>query len=250
QNGFDPVLYKLVGDSAEMVSTTRIYVNNTSTYPVVRALDDRLLFMHHEPATGLELYATDGTSGGTGMVKDIHPGGWDGMGELAYMYRVDDAVYFAGNSPAGGRELWRTDGTENGTVQVADIAAGSADSNPKMFTPMGDHLYFHASGYTHAQQLYRLQSTTSTAVEPLRMNEPASVFPNPNNGNFQVRVPGTPASTFTLYDALGRSVPLVREGAAREGVWTLRSAGTSAGPHVLHITGGDGRRSTVPVMIE
>ena len=248
--GLGPVLYRLAGGLAEMVSPTAVHVNFSSAYPVVCALDDRILFMHHEPATGLELYVTDGTVGGTVMVKDIHAGGGDGVGDLAYMYRADDAVYFAGRAAGAGRELWRTDGTEAGTVQVADIAQGSSDSNPSMFTRMGDHVYFHASGSTNAQQLYRVQVGTGTSVPVNASAAQPVVFPNPNNGSFHVRVPGVGASTFNLYDALGRSVPLVREGPAREGLWKFHGNGTAAGPHVLRITDAQGRTSAVPVLVE
>lgn len=253
QNGVDPVLYKLVGDAAVMVSPLRVHVNNGSSYPVVRALDDRILFMHHDPATGLELYVSDGTSGGTGMVKDIFPGDWDGMGELAYMFRADDHVYFTGNTPGAGRELWKTDGTEAGTVQVADIYPGSSDARPKMFTRMGDHLYFHASGYTNAQQLYRTSINGGMAITEPPIAPRMLIFPNPCSGTFNAQGAVdviTARSMFHMIDGMGRTVPLLPEGVVQDGSALLHSGQVSPGYYILQVTDAAGRRHTVPVVIE
>ena len=68
-----------------------------------------------------ELWRSDGTEGGTALVKDIFPGGSSSPGSLT---NVNGMLFFAANDGVGGRELWKSDGTEIGTVLVKDIRPG------------------------------------------------------------------------------------------------------------------------------
>ncbi len=72
----------------------------------------------------LELWRSDGTSGGTYLVKDIYPG-YDSSAPTDF-YEVNGVLYFTANIPATGRELWRTDGTNSGTYLVKEIINGTA----------------------------------------------------------------------------------------------------------------------------
>ncbi len=52
-------------------------MNTTPTGPApteLTALGNTLFFLHEDAASGKELWKSDGTSGGTVMVKDINPG--------------------------------------------------------------------------------------------------------------------------------------------------------------------------------
>jgi len=101
--------------------------------------DDMLLFTA-TGAEGRELWYTDGTSGGTGLLKDINPGAVGSYpGEFA---RLGDHVYFAAHTAEHGCELWRTDGTTAGTTLVADLQPGTADSNPYGGVPFQGELVF------------------------------------------------------------------------------------------------------------
>ena len=95
-------------------------------------LDGRLIFPAYGSAEGRELWATDGTAAGTGLVKDINvPGG----SNPEWFHHRGDSLLFSAQTSAGGTELWRTDGTSAGTMLVKDIAAGSASSSPQdLFT--------------------------------------------------------------------------------------------------------------------
>src|SRR5262249_10202189 len=105
----------------------------------------QLLFVANDGATGFELWVTDGTPGGTHLVKDINRGKNDSFpGGLAV---IDGVVYFGATTKREGRELWRSDGTEAGTRLVANIAPGSASSSPGGFTKVNGTILFTADAF-------------------------------------------------------------------------------------------------------
>jgi ELWxxDGT repeat protein len=94
---------------------------------------------------GWELFKTDGTTGGTVLVKDIRPGrdnsqpGW-------LTYAGGDTIFFAANDGVHGTELWKSDGTTGGTVLVKDIIPGSASGSPGSLVNINGTIYFGANG--------------------------------------------------------------------------------------------------------
>ena len=60
--------------------------------------------------TGDELWKSDGTDGGTVLVKDIR-GGTDSS-VPRYLTNVGGTLYFRANDGSSGHELWKSDGTE------------------------------------------------------------------------------------------------------------------------------------------
>lgn len=84
-------------------------------------------------ATGSELWRSNGTVGGTYLLKDINPGtngsGFD-SGTSASNHgptdfrTVNGITYFFANDGTNGFELWRTDGTDVGTKIVQDLNPG------------------------------------------------------------------------------------------------------------------------------
>ena len=58
---------------------------------------------------GFELWKSDGTSGGTVMVKDIDPGATGSI--PSYLTNVNGTLFFAANDGTHGYELWKSDGT-------------------------------------------------------------------------------------------------------------------------------------------
>jgi ELWxxDGT repeat protein len=63
-----------------------------------------------DPAHGIELWATDGTAEGTGMLGDINPGPGNGLPRVSnrggIVFGLGDRVYFVGSDGASGDELW------------------------------------------------------------------------------------------------------------------------------------------------
>ena len=75
--------------------------------------------MAHDGANGQELWKSDGTAGGTAMVKDIRPG--SGSSSPQHLTEVGGVLYFVANDGANGYELWKSDGTAGGTAMVKNI---------------------------------------------------------------------------------------------------------------------------------
>src|SRR5262245_12654407 len=86
-----------------------------------------VFFAAFEPATGTELWKSDGTT--TTRVADINPG--VGSSTPSQLRAVGSTVYFAATDGTTGMELWKTDGTT--TTRVADINPGSGNSSPNGF---------------------------------------------------------------------------------------------------------------------
>ncbi|MDX2167392.1 MAG: hypothetical protein SF182_10025 [Deltaproteobacteria bacterium] len=96
----------------------------------------QLFFIAEDPATGAELWRSDGTPGGTRLVRDIAPGSTWGIhlndyteGYEPYFAAVGDVLFFFANDGVSGLQLWRSDGTADGTTRLTDFRqhSGGAD---------------------------------------------------------------------------------------------------------------------------
>ena len=117
---------------------------------------DLLFFQASDGSHGYELFASDGTEKGTGMVKDINPNSGDS--DPWEMYDILGTLYFSAYDPTYGRELWRSNGTASGTERVADINTNSDhDSSPRLMTLVGDYIYFDASDDIKGGELWGLK---------------------------------------------------------------------------------------------
>src|SRR5262245_11240726 len=95
-----------------------------NAYDLVGQLTDvggTLFFNASEPTNGNELWKSNGTPGGTVLVKDIFVGGDSSPSDLI---NVNGKLFFAATDAQHGRELWQSDGTANGTT-VTDIRLGA-----------------------------------------------------------------------------------------------------------------------------
>ena len=115
-----------------------------------KAVGSTVYFFANDGSTGVELWKTDGTTGGTVQVKDIFPG--SSSGPPAYtpfaatlMEVMGTKVYFTATDGVNGSELWTSDGTAGGTMMVKDLAPGSASASIKELKAIGSKLYFAAA---------------------------------------------------------------------------------------------------------
>ncbi len=118
------------------------------------ALGNELLFELRRSDTGSELWKSDGTPGGTGIVKDIFPG--LAGSEPALLQNLGGTVYFTAFTPEYGRELWTSDGTALGTGLFADVLAGSQGSAPDILKQAGAQYFFSAWSPTTGRELYSI----------------------------------------------------------------------------------------------
>ena len=100
-------------------------------------LGDVVLFQVEGP-TGFDLWRSDGTVGGTSLLKAglVAQGFHDYAGWL----------WFSGDDGVQGTELWRSDGTVAGTGLFADLVPGPGSSFPSQFTTVGSRMMLTAAG--------------------------------------------------------------------------------------------------------
>ncbi len=121
-----------------------------------------MFFTADNGTAGTELWKTDGTTGGTTLVKDISPG--SSSSYISQMMNWNNVLYFSASDGTNGEELWRSDGTTNGTYMVKDIYSGSSSSSPMQFVPFNGVLYFVASVGTSGYELMKTDGTSGGTV--------------------------------------------------------------------------------------
>ena len=134
------------------------------------------LYFSSSDVNGRELWKSDGTLGGTVMVKDICSGTCSSFpSDLTVM---GNTLFFAADNDATGQELWKTDGTETGTVMVANVNGNQYDSWWGEPTVIGSTLFFKATDGTNGVELWKSDGTTSgtSMVKDI----------NPNNGAVKI----------------------------------------------------------------
>lgn len=111
---------------------------------------------------GRELYKSDGTIGGTVLVKDIYYGGNSNPRNFIV---AGTTVFFLANN-GNGEELWRTDGTSAGT-QMLDIDPSNTLDPWGYNYPMavlGSSVYFNAFSSTYGYELWKSDGTDAGTV--------------------------------------------------------------------------------------
>jgi ELWxxDGT repeat protein len=157
---------------------------------------------------GSELWTSDGTADGTGLLKDFHGG--EAYGDVDHLVTLGNTLYFTGDVVGSGFELWKSDGTQEGTVLVADIWPGPGSSDAHVVATVGDTLYLAADDGLLGEELWKSDGTAAgtTLVRDISPRTRGS-YPNilANVGN-------------TLYFT-------AHVGGDRQALW--RSDGTAAG---------------------
>ncbi|MCA9062432.1 MAG: hypothetical protein KDA96_05220, partial [Planctomycetaceae bacterium] len=121
-------------------------------------------FLADDGIAGNELWRSDGTTGGTVLVKDTHAGPYGGV--PAHLVNVGGTLFFTAENAFDNTELWSSDGTEAGTTMVRDIAASNG-SNPTQLTNVNGMLFFSANDRIHGRQLW-VSDGTGAGTLPAR----------------------------------------------------------------------------------
>ena len=90
------------------------------------AVGGKVVFAALSNDVGTELFVSDGTPGGTGLLADIREA--LGTSNPTGFLTVGNFVYFSAGTEEEGLELWRTDGTSEGTLLLADLNPGPDSS--------------------------------------------------------------------------------------------------------------------------
>lgn len=104
------------------------------------ALGDRLVFLLNDRSHGQELWISDGTAAGTGLLADIVPGKasmllGDALGDEVTSTVLGDRLLFQAHSSEGQHlGTWVTDGSPAGTMQLTDalLTFGPAADLPSL----------------------------------------------------------------------------------------------------------------------
>jgi len=133
-------------------------LSNGAETSAMAELGEALYFLVNDRRGPVLLWKTDGTTAGTGIVRNFGDGTLALTGSSFELVRFADALYFPGGGISWGRELWRTDGTTDGTVSVLD----ESDSSwiwPLDLTVAGGKLFMTATDRHHGRELWMSDGT-------------------------------------------------------------------------------------------
>jgi trimeric autotransporter adhesin len=157
-----PTGYELWATDGTTTNTRQLKdINKTTTtgsyagayYGAVAPTTNGILFLANQKNYGSELYQSDGTAGGTNMVRDIYPG--ESGSFPRNLVQKNGYTYFSAQGPADSNvirnNIYRTDGTAAGTIKIA-----SADvNNTVAVTDNGLVYYVVYNPQTFTSELWR-----------------------------------------------------------------------------------------------
>jgi ELWxxDGT repeat protein len=128
---------------------------------------DTVYFTADDQIHGRELWKTNGTSGGTVLVKEINPTPLTGSNPRS-LFDYNGTLVFTADDGLHGQELWKSDGTAAGTLLVKDIFPGSSSSvdiaTPASFAVYRGMLYFAANDPVSGVELWKTDGTSDGTV--------------------------------------------------------------------------------------
>ncbi|HEX8530272.1 MAG TPA: ELWxxDGT repeat protein, partial [Cytophagales bacterium] len=177
---------------------------------------NQVFFVAGTLAHGYELWRSDGTAAGTGLLKDIYPGFLSPT--IMHVTAAGNALFFLANDGVHGYELWKSDGTGAGTRLVKDIAPGAGSINIIQVMTVQNTAYFVIALSKYAYQLWRSDGTPGGTIllrqlipDPESLQGPQLLAGLGNRLYFATyttasgrelwRTDGTPAGTVMVKDA-------------------------------------------------
>jgi ELWxxDGT repeat protein len=121
-----------------------------------------------------ELWVTDGTTGGTRLLKNLVTFGSSWPRSLV---AVGNTLYFLATESFHGEELWRTDGTTAGTVVASDVFGGPASSSIHGMVAVGNTLFLAGDDGVHGHELFKLDPAAAPPpAQPVTLRAPADAY--------------------------------------------------------------------------
>ena len=122
----------------------------------------RLFGRGTDPAHGTELWSSDLTAAGTGLVADGNPG--SGSSFPPELLEFAGGLFFVATDPVAGSEPWISDGSAAGTRRLADVLPGAASSAPRDPVVVGERVLFGASRAGGGADLWATDGTGGGTV--------------------------------------------------------------------------------------
>lgn len=177
-NTNDNVLFFSDGTELGTIQITSNSEPTDSQFPYYDDFYDILYFSGRTSTEGQELWKTDGSIGGTSLVKDIISGtGWSRP--VPGVSINGNLFFYASGDPTSGGEPWRSDGTSAGTALLKDVNPGLPISSAKMYSNLDGTLLFTAydSG-SNNWKLWKSDGTTGGTVLVRELIPDTSIFTN------------------------------------------------------------------------
>ena len=149
-------------DFADLVIRRVAEINTTgSSNPSGFTIYNNELYFAADGGTGLEVWKTDGTAGGTVMAHNVNTDPDPSPSAPSNFTVYDGMLYFsATGTNAINREVWYSDGTTLTSLEIN--ATGSAE--PDHFTVFNGKLFFSAIDGTDGTQLWSFDGFTKTEL--------------------------------------------------------------------------------------
>ena len=238
--GFE--LWKSDGTEAGTLLVKNIGDGNGSIATTARAdfavIGNALYFVANDGVNGPALWRSDGSSGGTTLVKDIRPTSTT-AGAPFRLTAVGNRLYFFAND-GGGNALWISDGTTPGTTRVRVVEPSGAVAQAEV----GNTFYFAATTGAAGDELWKSDGTAAgtvlvqdlisgsggSAPRVLQAFDGMLYFTsNSPTGRVVYKTDGSPNGAQIVRDALNNPLASTAQGMAISGsslyVWASTSAG-------------------------
>ncbi|GAB5405783.1 MAG: hypothetical protein Aurels2KO_40140 [Aureliella sp.] len=132
-----------------LVKDINAFEDAGSSIQFIGVLNGQLYFSAYDgplAGHGAELWKSDGTHGGTSLVRDLTDGSKSTFRPRTTIQSavLDDRLFFVSteNLSSGIGDVWMTDGSDHGTMPLTDPAVQRASPNRAGLTRVGDALYF------------------------------------------------------------------------------------------------------------
>ena len=151
------------GNSSSNIFGVILNANGGSFYTYhMTAFNGKLYFRADDGIHGVELWSTDGTTGGTTMVSDMWAG--PGAGNPYCITQLGNKLIMSAADSLHGFELWVSDGTNAGTALIKDIEPGMQSGYPSNYSDFREYngkLYFNVITSAYGVELWSTDGTSA-----------------------------------------------------------------------------------------
>jgi ELWxxDGT repeat protein len=176
-------LWRTDGEACEPIVRLGTGGETISSITRITRAGNRLYMRVTSNFTGTELWTSDGTAQGTGIVIDLNPGSASGITQFDILSSgvLGERLVFRGFHPTFGLELFITDGTANGTYCLGDlnpgIAYGTAWSNGNTVQVVGSKIFVAGTSPEFGTELWMSDGT------PNSLTRITDLFPGSESSN-------------------------------------------------------------------